>query len=249
MQGLQRTHGNRAVQRVQPQRPQGGVADWYGYGRGNSKGGYDFGGGYGTGAAESGEWWQRMGGDLPFINGSLLSWGENDDKDTRYGAKAEAGAGKLEYKGDGWSADASAFGANGEASVGTNGATFGGGLTIVGGSTTVGKFDPKSNTDTTTRFGLSAGPSFGLRTHWGDSDGDGHREIGAGFDLGIFSADLKTEDPLRSGISMTPGGQALTYLLDDKSNWTESMLGWAGGSDKPMTIDQGLKTVSDWWSN
>jgi hypothetical protein len=269
MQNAQKTHGNRSIQRVYGQRPTGDVPGWYGFNYENKQGGYNWGGGYGHSASETGEWWQRMGGDLPFANGNFLMWGENDDKDTRYGAKAEVGAGRLEYKGDGWSADANAFGVNGEASVGTNGATFGGGATIVGGSATVGKFDPKSNTDTQTRFGLSAGPSFGLRGHWGDSDNDGHREIGAGFDLGIFSADLKSEDPLRSAMNLIPGpasgvnqalsgindengpnslnkalgGQYLPSLEDNKTNLTEKSLGWASGSDKPVTIDNAFKAA------
>jgi hypothetical protein len=273
MQKSGQVHGNRAVQRLVGQRPQGGVADWYDFSTENKQGGYTWGGGYGTGAADSGEWWQRLGGDLPFTSGSILAWGENDDKDTRYGAKGEAGLGKLEYKGDGWSADASAFGINGEASAGSNGATFGGGATIVGGSATVGGFNPNSNTDTSTRFGLSAGPSFGLRTHWGDSDSDGHREMGLGFDLGIFSADIKTEDPLRSGINMMPGSnaQGLMAAANDSlginkmlggnylpsgqnpSNWTEDMLGWASGTGKPTTIDNAFNDswakMGKWWDS
>jgi hypothetical protein len=274
MQNMQKTHGNRAVQRLVSGRPTGGAPAWYDFSNENEKGGFDFGTGYGVAAGETGSWWERMGGDLPFAGGSLFSWGENDNKDTRYGAKAEAGAGRVSYNGDGWSAEGSTLGANAEASAGTNGASLGAGLTGIGGSATFGKFNANSNTDTSTRFGLSAGPSFGLRGHWGDSDSDGSREVGVGFDLGIFSADLKTEDPLRTGMALMnsggvaplaaigndmlginkmPGGQYLPSNENDKSNWTEGLLGWANGSGKPTTMDDSFndsrKKLSNWWDS
>jgi hypothetical protein len=94
-----------------------------------------------------------------------------------------------------------------ELSVGENGIRAQAGASAVGGSVTVGNFSKERSHDSQTRVGLSAGPSLGARIHWGDSDKDGSREYGFGFDYGPISLDVKTEDPLEAaGQVMGLGG-------------------------------------------
>jgi hypothetical protein len=263
MRSAQGNYGNRAVQRqvaVQRmgwQRPTGGPASGYLYGNQNQKGGLDFGFGYGTGGADSGEWWQRAGGDLLSVAGNLGVWGENDNNDTRYGVKIGGGVGKGEYKGDAVSGDFGVGDFSAEASAGSNGATLGAQANIVEGSITGGKFDNKSNTDEQTRFGLSVGGGAAGRLHWADTDKDGHIEFGAGLDLGPFSMDVKTEDPLRSVMGLGPLGPVGRLPVDvgdwlqpeKKSNMTEDVLGAVVGQDKPLATGDAVKMIKDWWSS
>jgi hypothetical protein len=156
-------------------------------GKRNEKGGYDF-GMKGSSASD---------GNLQDINGNLLAWGENNDNDTRYGLKAEGAKAKGLYKHDsGWgSVDVGAFSGNAEASAGSNGLTLGATGNIVEGSFTAGKFTPGNNSEESVRAGLSLGGGAAGRLHWGDTDKDGAREYGFGFDLGPVSFDYKSEDP------------------------------------------------------
>jgi hypothetical protein len=80
-----------------------------------------------------------------------------------------------------------------EFSVGENGLRLQAGATGAGVEGTLGTFDENDHNDTVFRGGLSAGPSLGVRGHWGDSDHDGRREWGAGVDIGPISVDFKTE--------------------------------------------------------
>lgn len=80
------------------------------------------------------------------------------------------------------------------------------------------------------RAGFSPiGPGFSLRGHWADDDGDGHRELGFGADLGDFSGDFTTEDPLRSLARYATynviGGRAFPLPGDSKErNWTSDAI-------------------------
>src|SRR5262249_58604731 len=47
-------------------------------------------------------------------------------------------------------------------------------------------------------FGVRPGAGGAGRLHYGDSDGDGRPEYGFGVDAGPFTADVKTEDPVRT---------------------------------------------------
>lgn len=72
------------------------------------------------------------------------------------------------------------------------------------------------------RIGFSPfGPGASLRGHWADEDGDGLREYGFGADIGDFSFDFTTEDPLRSlarsASHETIGGRSEGT---DQRNWT-----------------------------
>jgi hypothetical protein len=200
----QRTYGNRAVQRyrqptgaapsvhVQRWPDLGGIGsllipDDFLSGKQNQQGGWDF-GMRGSSASD---------GSMLDINGSVGPWGENNDADTRFGFKAEGAKAKGLYKhnSDWGSADVGAFSGSAEASVGSNGLTFGATGNIVEGSFTAGKFTPGNNSEESVRAGLSLGGGFSSRLHWGDTDKDGAREYGFGFDAGPVSFDYKSEDP------------------------------------------------------
>ncbi|MFN0245761.1 MAG: hypothetical protein ACKV2T_02565 [Kofleriaceae bacterium] len=91
-----------------------------------------------------------------------------------------------------------------------------------------------SASDEMTRFGVSPiGPGAGVRAHWGDEDGDDLRELGFGVDLGDFTYDFTTEDPLRSlarlGTGGVVGGKREGALLggDRERNWTADAVGAA----------------------
>jgi hypothetical protein len=79
------------------------------------------------------------------------------------------------------------------------------------------------------RGGFSpAGPGAELRAHWADEDGDGHRELGFGADLGDFSFDFTTEDPLRSLARTVSnesiGGRKGASPGDGERNWTSEAI-------------------------
>jgi hypothetical protein len=75
------------------------------------------------------------------------------------------------------------------------------------------------------KFGLSEGVGAAGRGYWGDTDGDGFREYGFGVDAGPVSVDLRTEDPLRTGVRMLgntiPGGGLIAEQFIDPGNFTE----------------------------
>jgi hypothetical protein len=270
MRQLQQTHGNRAVQRLVAATPSKGrvaiqrdlwddieayqeeqlrkrervkpgeQARGHNYVKKNEAGGYEQGM---SGRSSSGD----IGGvpvetDFLYDKVELGAW--DDDGSTRYGVKGGAGVFRGEVnKGGNWSADLEVGTANAELSAGKNGASVGAGATGIGGSVTLGEISKESNIDEQSRYGLSAGPSIGLRGHWGDSDGDGYREYGGGADFGPFSFDVKTEDPVRTAFNSAlsrnlPGlGGGLSSktrdLIRDKSgnkstdeptNWTQEVL-------------------------
>ncbi len=80
---------------------------------------------------------------------------------------------------------------------------------------TSGKSDDgrDSDIDQTFRFGLSQGVGFAGRVHFGDADKDGTPEIGVGADFGVVSFDVKSEDPLRTGLGLMNAAQGPIGLL------------------------------------
>ena len=94
------------------------------------------------------------------------------------------------------------LGVNADAWVGEDGLALGAGATLLGAAGGL-EHDP-TTADGAWRAGLSEGPSVGVRGHWGDTDGDGRREYGFGFDVGMFSLDLSDEDPLGTMASLIP---------------------------------------------
>lgn len=136
--------------------------------------------------------------DVGFGEGAIGAWDE-DGGGTQYGIKGKVGLvrGKINEGGDvpvNWEAGT----AGAEFSGGENGVRAQAGVTAIGVEGTLGGFDKERNDDIQARGGLSIGPSLGARLHWGDSDHDGYREYGLGADIGPFSFDVKSEDPLRA---------------------------------------------------
>lgn len=166
--------------------------------------------------------------DLLYAQGKLGAW-DNGSGGMRHGAQGSAGAGKLQINNGGKvSGDMEAFTASAEASIGDDGATLGAQATLVGGSMTLGNFGNKNaagknlTNESTMRLGLSEGVGAAGRLHWGDTDKDGQREYGFGFDAGPVSMDLKTEDPARLALASVLGGVAGPggiYAVDKGLEW------------------------------
>lgn len=116
-------------------------------------------------------------------------WGGfEEDGATRYGI-----TGRGEFLGGEYGENSfSMLGFGYDAWGGEDGFSLGVGATVLGG---VGglEHDP-TRADGAGRFGLSEGPSLGLRGHWGDTDGDQRREYGIGFDIGPVTYDVSDED-------------------------------------------------------
>ena len=183
------------------------------------------------------------GGDAGWgIKGNMGAWNSDafgsQPDDVRYGARVSSlgvpgmpgfqGQASMDLgNGRSMSIDGQAGTGGLEASVGSDGATLGGGFTAVGGSVSV------NDGHEGTRFGLSEGPSLAARAHWGE-DKDGFRQYGAGGDVGPFSVDFTTNDPLRSlarhGLDPT-GGLLADWLLPE-GNTTESAANMAGLTTK-----------------
>jgi hypothetical protein len=139
--------------------------------------------------------------DVGFGEGAVGAWDEDGGR--QYGIKGKVGLARSKINDGGYvSGDWEAGTAGAEFSYGDNGIRAQAGATLVGGGVTVGNFDKESDTDTQIRAGLSAGPSLGLRVHWGDSDRDGVPEIGAGVDIGPLSLDSKSERALAMNMAV-----------------------------------------------
>jgi hypothetical protein len=229
MQSAQQSHGNRAVQRVMRQSmapPQQGSERRNGLAVQRM--------------LDPFSWDRFTGGRDPFtIEAGLGSWdtqNPNGSVDTRYGGKVGGGlikgTGKYETDSGYVAVDVGAGSAAAEASIGDDGFTLGAGVNYAEGSVT--SSTTGTDHDESTRVGLSAGPSFGVRGHWGDKDGDGIPEYGGGIDLGFFSMDAKTEDPLRSLILSDPNTRLLDAMLPEdqqyKGNMTQQSLEALGGA-------------------
>ncbi len=149
---------------------------------------------------------------------------ERDGTDA-YGFNLDAGL--MEYQGERFEGGAAS--ASARANVSSKGAVLG--LQADGPQGAfVGK-ESGTASDEMLRAGFSPfGPGAELRAHWADDDGDGLRELGFGADLGDFSFDFTTEDPLRSLARTVSnnsiGGRKGAAPGDSERNWTaEAMEG------------------------
>jgi hypothetical protein len=171
-----------------------GVADRpksgpYAYGRENKSGGYEF------AFRANGQTDDYVDSDAGFGEGAIGSWEEEGG--VQNGVRAKFGLARSKINEGGIvSGDWEAGTAGAEFSYGDNGIRAQAGATGVGGGMTFGNFEKENDTDSQVRIGLSAGPSLGVRVHWGDSDGDGIPEIGGGADVGALSIDSKSERAL-----------------------------------------------------
>lgn len=150
-------------------------------------------------------------------SGDIGSW-DTQGGGTRYGARGSIGLLPGMQLGP---IDGALLSATGEASIGNDGFTLAGGLTAGGVAATVSdNFSKESNIDQSIHAGISEGPSLGLRGYWGDSDDDSYREYGFGFDLGAFSVDVKSEDPLRY---LMTGLNPINMLPDPINPFTQNL--------------------------
>jgi hypothetical protein len=90
-----------------------------------------------------------------------------------------------------------AKGPNASAGVNANDSTFQFGAQANAAEGAIEAGTKGTNSDESVRVGASEGLGAAGRVHYGDEDGDGLPEYGFGFDWEWFSADVKTEDPLR----------------------------------------------------
>jgi hypothetical protein len=177
---------------------------------------------------------------------------QEDDGETRFGRKAAVTGDKTEIdlqkkfglneglvvKGDKATGTASA-----EATVGENGLSIGMQANAGEASATVGTTGT-GDRDETTRFGLSEGVGLAGRVHWGDSDKDEIPEYGVGADFGPVSFDVKTEDPLGTGMrimSASRGGMVIPPSSD--SNMTLEAM--AAAEQLGTTVGQAFNSAPD----
>jgi hypothetical protein len=198
------------------------------YGKENAQGGYE--GGFGAFHGEGDIAGVPVVDDLLYARGQLGAW-DDGQGGTRYGAGGNAGVANFSINEGGLvSGQAEALTASAEASWGDSGATLGAQATLVGGSMTFGNETAASNTDESVRLGLSEGVGLAGRLHWGDRDRDGQAMYGFGADVGPFSFDIKSEDPLRTlaRTAMGPMGSMVGDYLLPGGNMTNTAGEYAG---------------------
>ena len=135
-------------------------------------------------------------GGVMSANAQLGIWGDEKTGAQRIGGRADAQMARGQAFSQDWGlgVDGGVFDADAECSIGNDGMTVGAGANIIHGAVTMGGFNADDSwADSQLRLGAGYGVGFGGRGHWGDSDGDGVREIGLGVDFGPFSGDFKTE--------------------------------------------------------
>jgi hypothetical protein len=165
--------------------------------------------------------WDRTPGSPPPHLDARFDVGRYTDRDgaDAFGINVEGSAGS-EYHGE--HAEVGTASASARAQVSSKGAAFG----IQADGPQVASINRESGTagDEMHRFGFSPiGPGLELRGHWDDADGDGLRELGFGADIGDFSFDFTTEDPLRSlarSASFERIGGHRGAPEDSERNWT-----------------------------
>lgn len=111
-------------------------------------------------------------------------------------------------------------------------AQMGGGGTIIGGGISGQYKSETGRRDIYARGAVTAGPSAGIRLHYGDADNDGFNEYGVGVDYEWLSADIKSEylDPKSIGqdiytdlkadstMAVNQGADKLNYSFDEQSD-------------------------------
>ena len=155
---------------------------------------------------------------------------------TLAGTNAQQQGGSVTLDGNGPNFDVSSY-------IGTGGFNFGmqagvGGANLT--SATTG-----TSTDELAKVGLSEGVGAAARGFWGDGDHDGFREYGFGFDYGPLSVDLKTEDPLRTGLrNALPLGMLYSDALLGEGNATENLANQFGLSTKNADLSTTWDLIS-----
>ncbi len=114
-----------------------------------------------------------------------------------------------------------------------------------------GRRDPGSNTDSTNRFGVSAGWGGGVRGGINDTDGDGFPDIRFGADVpiaGLFGVtfDVSTEDPLRDLVLEHAGPLgSMIESMHGEGNISESLANVFGLTMEDANLDTTLDVLSD----
>lgn len=194
--------------------------------------------------------------DILTADEKIGAWEDNGG--TRYGYNLGGGVAKMGFnKGGEVSGDVGAGTFGLDASVNPDqGFSVGAQANLVEGSMTLGNFAEGNNTDESLRLGLSAGEGAAVRGHWGDSDSDEHREYGFGFDVGPVSADIKTEDPLRTMAKgaatgmlapFGPAAYAAPWLMENvlpEGNLTDTAGEYAGSAYD--TASSAASSAWDW---
>lgn len=124
------------------------------------------------------------GHNIGFNAGAWEDASDPNDVETRLGLHGHVNT----FDGAGKGGNASA-----DAWIGSDGFSLGAGLTGIGAATSMPAFTAADDNETHAAGGLSWNMGLGLRGHWDDSDGDGARELGFGFDLGPLGFDVKSE--------------------------------------------------------
>ncbi|MBS1123321.1 MAG: hypothetical protein H6Q90_5549 [Deltaproteobacteria bacterium] len=113
--------------------------------------------------------------------------------------------------------DVEALSANAGAKFNEETASLGAQANLIAGSVSAGTAEHNA------RFGMSVGVGAAGRAHYGDSDGDGVRELGIGADFGPFSFDVKSEllGHAWNGISSAGSaiGNAASSAWDTVTSW------------------------------
>jgi hypothetical protein len=220
----------------------------FGYGRGHAQGSTSWNDVFGTGdkVSASGQY------DNERIDGHFGAWGTpRQDGSTatnvgfQLGGKTPSVSGELSYtgaNGQGGYLQGDAAGPAFDVSsyAGTDG--FGLGAQASVGGFNIGAGTRGTETDEYSKFGLSEGVGAAVRGNWGDTDGDGFREYGFGFDVGPVSVDMRSEDPLRMAAkNILPGGGLYADWLLGEGNATEGLANEFGlttrGADLGTTYD------------
>jgi hypothetical protein len=182
--------------------------------------------------------------DILTVDERIGAWGDKGDT-TRYGYNLGGGVAKMGFNQDGAvSGDVGAGTFGLDASYNPDlGMSAGAQANIVEGSMTFGNFTGEGDTaEESLRLGASVGEGAAARVHWGDTDNDQHPEYGFGFDAGPVSADIKTEDPLRTMAKgaatgmlapLGPAAYAAPWLMENvlpEGNLTDTAGEYAGAA-------------------
>lgn len=165
-------------------------------------------------------------GDMISANLQAGMW--DNDGAARYGARGDAQLARGHAFNQDWGVgvDGGVMDAAAEASLGGDGFTLGATANAIDGAVTFGGFNADDSwADSQARIGASYGVGAAARGHWGDSDGDGVREIGLGADiptpipgLGI-SFDVKSEALGHVWNGVTEAGSAIAGAASDAWDW------------------------------
>ena len=139
--------------------------------------------------------------EFGYTDGNIGSWESGGS--TVYGVEAEASTLEFRYEdADDTDYGVTVGGLSGEAYVGEDELSVGGGATVASFTAEGGEWDANRAGESRVTGGLSAGPSAGAHLTYGtDHDGDGRNEYGAEVDALFFKVGFVTEEDEAGSIS------------------------------------------------